>query len=233
MLRDRRLPELERIGDIGHRSLVAGDELEDVATARFRDGVEGIRGRRGAGHAEALYIPIWECVKWGEAAALPPDRLSASAKAPARQAAKATASLAEALRARAEGGSHGSSGRGQGASTTDGTKRSLRLGTCHDSALLPALAGRKFASAVACRAWRSVPLIFTLINSCAVSARSSSTATALESNRPVPTCTTARAWAWPLEVLRRLARWKDVERMLSGLTPSAKTPTRDGLSTPA
>src|SRR5688572_2383083 len=54
------------------------------------------------------------CQVGGEAAALPPDRLSASAKAPARQAAKATASLAEALRARAEGGSHGSSGRGKG-----------------------------------------------------------------------------------------------------------------------
>ena len=57
VLRHRGLTELEGVGDIGHRSLVAGDELEDVSTPRFRDRIEGIRGRRGARH-EGLYIPI-------------------------------------------------------------------------------------------------------------------------------------------------------------------------------
>src|SRR5688572_9186123 len=50
MLRDRRLLELERFGDLGHGSLVIRDELEDVPPAGLSDGVEGIGSRRGAGH---------------------------------------------------------------------------------------------------------------------------------------------------------------------------------------
>src|ERR671913_923025 len=66
VLRHRRLPQLERVRDVGHRPLVAPDELEDVTPARLRNRVEGIRSRRGAGH-ETLYIPIWEYVKRGPA----------------------------------------------------------------------------------------------------------------------------------------------------------------------
>src|SRR5215218_4614274 len=62
VLRHRGLPQLERARDVGHRALVAPDELEDVTPARLRNRVEGIRRGRGAGH-EPLYIPIWEYVK--------------------------------------------------------------------------------------------------------------------------------------------------------------------------
>jgi len=58
MLRDRWLLELERFGDLGHRSLVIRDELEDVPPARLSDGVEGVRSRRGASHDDT-YIFLY------------------------------------------------------------------------------------------------------------------------------------------------------------------------------
>ena len=61
MLRYRRLPELERIRDVGHRPLVAGDELEDVAPAGFRDRVERIGRRRSAGHVPFIYSYMGIC----------------------------------------------------------------------------------------------------------------------------------------------------------------------------
>src|SRR5688572_9712783 len=61
VLRDRWLIEFQRRGDLRHRMLLAGNELEDVTAAWLGDGIERIRGGRGARHTD-LYIPIWEYV---------------------------------------------------------------------------------------------------------------------------------------------------------------------------
>ena len=50
VLGNRRLPEPESLADLADRSLLSGNELEDVPAAGFSDGVEWIGGRRCAGH---------------------------------------------------------------------------------------------------------------------------------------------------------------------------------------
>src|SRR5262245_10460319 len=51
MLRYGRLFELERIGNLAHRTLVGGNELENPSAARFGYGVEGIGDGRCTRHA--------------------------------------------------------------------------------------------------------------------------------------------------------------------------------------
>src|SRR4051812_19150018 len=57
VLRNRRLSELECVRDVGHRLLVASNELEDVTATRFGDRVERIRVRRGARHDDSYTFP--------------------------------------------------------------------------------------------------------------------------------------------------------------------------------
>ena len=59
MLRYGRLPQPKRVGDLADRSLLPGDELENVPAARFGDGIERIRGRCGAGHETIYTFPYW------------------------------------------------------------------------------------------------------------------------------------------------------------------------------
>src|SRR5688572_20685978 len=61
VLRDRRLPQLERVGDLADRSLLERNELQDVPAARFGYRVEGIRSRRGARHRQVIYSYIGMC----------------------------------------------------------------------------------------------------------------------------------------------------------------------------
>src|SRR5262249_36819671 len=61
MLRDGRLRQLERVDDVADRAFVAGEELEDVAPPWFGDGVEGVGGRRGAGHASFIHSDMGMC----------------------------------------------------------------------------------------------------------------------------------------------------------------------------
>src|SRR5262245_9751827 len=63
VLRDRWLSQLECISDFAARPFIGRDELEDLSTTGFGNGVERIRCGQGAGHDSDLYIPIWEYVK--------------------------------------------------------------------------------------------------------------------------------------------------------------------------
>lgn len=55
MLRDRRLPQLECLGDFADRPFIGRDELEDLSTTRFGYGVEWIGCGQSAGHV-LIYI---------------------------------------------------------------------------------------------------------------------------------------------------------------------------------
>ena len=57
VLRDRRLPQLERLGDFAHRPFIGRDELEDLSTTGFGNGVERIRCGQGAGHVLIYTFP--------------------------------------------------------------------------------------------------------------------------------------------------------------------------------
>ena len=61
VLRHRRLPQLEGVGDLVDRSLLGGDELQDVSATGFSDGVERIRRRRGARHGSVIYSHMGIC----------------------------------------------------------------------------------------------------------------------------------------------------------------------------
>ncbi len=64
MLRHRRLCQSQCDDDVSNRTLLRGEVVEDVASARFRNGVEHIRRRRRPSH-ECNRIPIREYVKSG------------------------------------------------------------------------------------------------------------------------------------------------------------------------
>src|SRR4051812_14755050 len=61
VLRRRRLFEPDGVGDLIDRSLLGGNELEDVATARFGNRVERIRGGRGARHGLRIHADMGIC----------------------------------------------------------------------------------------------------------------------------------------------------------------------------
>jgi len=50
MLRNGRLGKIEAGDDVADRTLVGGEEGEDVTAARFGNGVEGVGGGRSASH---------------------------------------------------------------------------------------------------------------------------------------------------------------------------------------
>src|SRR3954451_24457335 len=56
MFRYRRLREFERIDELAHRSLVAGDEFENGTTLRFSDCIEYVRTRRRARHVRIIFL---------------------------------------------------------------------------------------------------------------------------------------------------------------------------------
>jgi len=47
MFRDRRLVQLERVGNFVHRTFTVADELKNVSSPRFGDGVKRIGGEGG------------------------------------------------------------------------------------------------------------------------------------------------------------------------------------------
>src|SRR4029453_7356719 len=57
VLRDRRLSQLERLGNFADRSLIGRDKLEDLSTTGFGNGVERIRCGHGAGHVLIYTFP--------------------------------------------------------------------------------------------------------------------------------------------------------------------------------
>src|SRR5262245_10914789 len=57
MLRDRRLPQLECLGDFADRPFIGRDELEDLSPTGFGNGVEWIRCGQGAGHVPIYTFP--------------------------------------------------------------------------------------------------------------------------------------------------------------------------------
>ena len=57
VLRDRRLPQLECLGDFADRPFIGRDELEDLSTTRFGNSVERIRCGQGAGHVPIYTFP--------------------------------------------------------------------------------------------------------------------------------------------------------------------------------
>src|SRR6185312_1239800 len=58
MLRDRRLAQLQGVGDLVDRAFFGRKEFQDVSAAGLRDGVERIRVRRGARHAVVIYSHV-------------------------------------------------------------------------------------------------------------------------------------------------------------------------------
>ena len=63
VLGHRWLSKAEPHHDIAHRALLAGQVAENLAAARFGDGVEGISRCRCSWHWTKIYIPMQECVK--------------------------------------------------------------------------------------------------------------------------------------------------------------------------
>jgi len=57
VFRDRRLLQLQCLGDFADRPFTGGDELENVPAAGFGNGVERIRCGQGAGHALIYTFP--------------------------------------------------------------------------------------------------------------------------------------------------------------------------------
>jgi hypothetical protein len=57
VLGDGRLPQLERLGNFADRPFIGRDELENLSTTGFGDGVERIRCGQGAGHVLIYTFP--------------------------------------------------------------------------------------------------------------------------------------------------------------------------------
>ncbi len=55
------LAEAEPVDELADGHFSRADGVQEIATARLRDGVERVGRRRGASHT-GNHIPIWECV---------------------------------------------------------------------------------------------------------------------------------------------------------------------------
>src|SRR5215813_7388246 len=64
MLRDRRLLELERVGDLADRAFLARDQFQNFAAPRFSNGVERIRCCGGARHGRSYIFPYRNMSSW-------------------------------------------------------------------------------------------------------------------------------------------------------------------------